>query len=245
MRAEVALAACLAACTPTAAFAQVGGGRFRLSVNGGAQLSDNTVSQSFSVEKNLEPAPITSNAGEKRGSVVDAGVAARIKGRFGAGFAISYFTHRATADITAMIPHPFFFNQPRTLTGTTGMNRTETASHIQAIVQVPAGQRVDVLLSAGPSYFHLDQTVVTDVLFGDAYPFDAPAFSEATKSGITTNKLGYNVGADVTWKLSRVLGVGVLIRYTRATASVTFTNNPNVTLTLGGLQTAAGVRIPF
>jgi opacity protein-like surface antigen len=244
MRAAIALAACLAACAPVPAFAQAGG-RLRLSVNGGVQVSDNAVSQSFSVEKNLEPAPITVDADENRGSIFDAGVSVRIKGHFGAGFAVSYLTHRANADITARIPHPFLFNQPRTLTGSTCVNRTETGSHVQAVVQLPVGRRFDVLVSGGPSFFHIDQTLVTDITFGDAYPFDAPTFGEASKSSFTANRVGFNVGADLTWKFSQVVGVGALVRYTRATADVSVPNNPAVTLDLGGLQIAAGVRVPF
>ena len=32
----------------------------------------------------------------------------------------------------------------------------------------------------------------------------------------TKTAVGYHVGADVTWKLSRIVGIGALVRFTRA-----------------------------
>ena len=51
-------------------------------------------------------------------------------------------------------PHPFFFNQPREVTGeATGVKRSETAVHVQAMYLVNPGGRLRLVLSGGPSFF--------------------------------------------------------------------------------------------
>src|SRR4051794_1914882 len=73
--------------------------RFHVSINGGVQRSDNTLGQSFSVDKNFEPAPITADIDEKHGIVVDAGVVYRLVRNFGVGFVASMMTHDSDAAV--------------------------------------------------------------------------------------------------------------------------------------------------
>jgi hypothetical protein len=64
---------------------------------------------------------------------------------------------------------------------------------------------------------------------------------------------GYHVGADVAYLFTKHIGVGGLIRYSRASADVenllesarTGSSNTSASLDLGGLQVLAGVRIRF
>ncbi len=231
--------------TPTLASAQTAAPRVYVSVNGGIQRSDNTVSQSFSVPKNLEDAPIKANADEKRGVLVDGGLMLRLAGHFGVGFALSFLTDDSDATVTASIPHPFFFSRLRSIEGTTAMTRRETAGHIQAVYIVP-GPRLDVILSGGPSLFTLRQTLVTDVTYSESFPFDTATFT-GTHSAESTSKTatGFNIGGDVTWKLSRTVGVGGMVRFARAQATLNATNNPALDVDVGGIQVGGGIRFAF
>jgi len=245
MRGPAALVLLTALWAPAAAFGQSDTGRFRVSINGGGQVSSNTVSQSFSVQKNLEAAPITVDMSAKRAPIFDAGIVVRIAGPLAVGFAVSYLTHDSTASITADIPHPFFFNRPRSISGSTPVSRTEGAGHIEAVYELSGGGRLDVLLSGGPSIFNVRQTLVTDVTYSDAFPFDTATFRAGVTADATKTVAGFNVGGDVTWRFSRTIGIGGLIRYAQAHATVSGANNSAVKIDVGGLQVGGGLRLLF
>src|SRR5579863_6960291 len=103
---------------PRAAAAQSGwDGRVRVSVNGGIQASGNSFGESLSFPKNAETETVAVTTDAKRSTLFDGGIVVRVKGGFGVGVAVSYISHDASANITALVPHPIFFNQPRTVTG--------------------------------------------------------------------------------------------------------------------------------
>lgn len=244
---RVLLPLCLAVCgLPGVAAAQSDGwdGRVRIAINGGIQTGSDTLTQSFSLQKNAEPEPITVGIDAKRGGLFDAGIVVRLKGQFGVGVSATLVTHESNADVSASVPHPFFFNQPRSVTGTTPVSRTEIAGHIDAVYIVP-GHSVDLLLSAGPSVIAVDQTLVTDIMYAEAYPYDTATFTAATSVHAKKTVLGYHAGADVTWKLSSRFGLGGMVRYTRATATLSPAPGNSVTDHAGGLQAGGGIRIGF
>ena len=56
------------------------------------------------------------------------------------------------------------------------------AVHLQALVVVPATNSLTVMGFAGPTFFNVEQQLVTDVNFTHAYPFDTATFSSAVAS---------------------------------------------------------------
>jgi len=250
MRAVVVLFALL---TPALASAQ-SEPRIYVSVNGGIQRSDNTVSQSFSVQKNFEAAPIASNVDEKHGVLFDAGVVYRLARHFGVGFAASVVNDDSDAIVQASIPHPFFFDRAtdpgtvpgvRAINGATGAKRRETAAHIEAVYLLP-GRRVDLMFFGGPTLFRAEQTLVTDVTYAETYPFDTATYTGATTVDSTSDwAAGFHVGADLGWKLSRSFGVGAVVRYSRAQAEFNVANNSAIKADVGGIAVGGGVRFAF
>ena len=240
---------CITLATPTLAAAQLSAQttapRVHVSVNGGIQTSDNTLAQSFPVQKNLEDAPIKANVDENGGTLFDAGAMVRLIGYFGVGFALSVVTHDADATVTASIPHPFFFDRLRDIEGTASMSRRETAAHIQAVFLVP-GPRLDVMVYGGPSLFTVRQTLVTDVTYSESFPFDTATFTGAlTAEATSKTETGFHIGGDVAWKFTRNVGVGGMVRYARAQATLNATNNAPITVDVGGLQFGGGIRLAF
>lgn len=113
---------------------------------------------------------------------------------------------------------------------------------------IPINEKLDVLVLGGPSFFNLDQDVVSDILVSEVgTPFTAvnatPVISERSSS--TT---GGNIGADVTYKLrdtgSAAVGVGGFLRYSGATTDIVVMQN-EVETKVGGVQVGFGVRIRF
>jgi hypothetical protein len=245
MRGRFAMTGYLALAAPALASAQTTAPRVYVSVNGGIQRSDNTVSQSFSVQKNFEDAPISVDIDEKSGVLVDGGVVFRLIGPIGMGFDLSVVTHDTDAGVTASVPHPFFFRQPRNIEGTTPATRREVAGHIQAVYLVP-GPRLDVMIFGGPSLFSVRQTLVTDVVYSESFPFDTATFSSAqTATSTSKTAIGFNAGVDVTWKFSRNVGVGGMARFARAQATLNATNNAAMKVDAGGLLAGGGIRLAF
>ena len=223
------------------------GDRFRISVNGGVQLSSIAFDTSATRVVYLEDATIGTSYTIRRGLAVDGGLSVRVAGNFGVGVTVSSFMATNDADVSGTIPHPFFFRTPRTITGTApGLRRDELVTHLQAIYTLRPGASVDVSLSAGPSFFRVRQAVVYDVAFSDTYPYDRAAFASAASQQVTAHKTGFNAGADVGLRLSRHAGVGGGVRFSQAVVSLGIPNSTTTTsVDAGGVQFAGGLRLSF
>jgi hypothetical protein len=235
------LAICLVAIAcPRAVSAQ---GRMTLGLNGGGQWSDNTLSQAFSIIKNVESAPISVSQNLEREILIDGGVRIRVARRLGVGAELSTVFRDKPADVSAAVSHPFFFNRPRRVTGTASLKRQELALHLEASYIVHTTRRVEIAAVGGPSMFRVAQNLVTDVAYRDAFPFDTATFVSAPSTRVTKSATGFNVGADVTWRLSRRFGLGAVGRYTRASASFAAAPGNATTIRFGGAQVGGGVRV--
>jgi hypothetical protein len=228
--------------------AATGTDRIRVSVNGGVQLSSIGFDSSAAKTVYLETAVIGGSYDVTHGLAIDGGVSVRLAGNVGVALAVSSFMQEHDAAVSAAIPHPFFFRTPRTITGTApSLRHDEVVTHLQGSYTLHPSRRVDLLLSAGPSFFHVRQEVVTDIAFTDTYPYDAPAFTSASAQRVTAkNKVGYNAGADVGMRLARHAGVGASVRFSRANVSLAMpSGTATVSMDAGGTQVTGGLRLYF
>jgi hypothetical protein len=217
-------------------------GDLTVDLNVGGQLTGDDVTQQFSVTKNAEPAPIGVTQPFSTGLFVDGGVTARVRRRLGIAVDVSVMPRDHDATVTARVPHPVFFNQLRTVNGTTSLSQSQTAIHVDAAYLAPPRGKLWLTLLGGVSIVHIEQGLVTDVNVSDPYPFDTPTFASAATTTASATPIGFNVGLDVTWRRWRRGGLGALVRYSRASATL----SPGETKVIaGGLQTGAGVRIGF
>ena len=219
-------------------------GRFQVSANGGEQFFGDVLAQTFTLQRNLETAPVSVGIDGARAVWFDGGIAARIRKQVGASVAVSYARRNDSAAVSAAIPHPFFFNQPRSIAGAAASARRETAVHIDAVYFLTRGN-VLVLLSGGPSIFYTARDVVTDVAYTDTYPYDTATFASAATARVTRTAAGYNLSADVIWRITPQVGVGGLARFSRASATFTAAPGNAATSDLGGIQVGGGVRFAF
>jgi hypothetical protein len=227
------------------AFAQhawTGRGRVTLSV--GPQMDTARLSESLTLTKYVEPAPVTAELPRAAVPFFDVGVALRLAGNLGAGISVSYVTNTGEAEVTAQIPHPFYFNQVRRITGTVpGVRHDELATHTD-LVYLLMFPRIDLMVSGGASLFRVRQAFVSDVIHAEAYPYDAASFVDATLTTESSSAIGYNAGADLTWKLSPRWGVGAMIRLSRARVAFTIAET-DASAEVGGLQAGGGLRLIF
>ncbi|HEV3141865.1 MAG TPA: hypothetical protein VGY57_15175 [Vicinamibacterales bacterium] len=155
-----------------------------------------------------------------------------------------WLTESSTGSINAQIPHPLFYNKPRSVSGqSTGLAHDETGVHLQAIWVVPATPRWSIAIAGGPSWMIVDQSVVTDLTVTSTYPFDTATYGSAVSSHASTGRLGYNVGADVTYRQRPHAGLGVT--YSQASVPMTTSTGDTVTVDAGGVRVGEGLRVRF
>src|SRR5690349_8752111 len=155
------LASLLAAPSPALAQRSAKPPRVTIGVSGGVQQAAEDVSDHFSFPKNVETETVDVKYPMKPWALIDLAAGYRVWKNLGVGVAVSATSGKGDAEVTASVPHPFFFNQPRTVTGTeTGIAHSETGIHVQVQYLVPATGRLHVTLAGGPSWLSVDHEVV-------------------------------------------------------------------------------------
>jgi hypothetical protein len=179
------------------------------------------------------------------GLVYDVTAGGRIKGRLGVGYAMSYRRQTEFAQISASVPHPLYFSQPRLVGGEAGLKRQDLAMHLAAMYLVPVSEALQVSVFAGPTLFRVSQDMVHNMEVNEAYPFDQATYTGVTASREHASRIGYNTGADVAYFFTQTLGVGGIVRFSQATVDMPTPDGGTASLKVGGLQTGAGVRVRF
>src|SRR5262249_6082758 len=150
---------------------------------------------------------------------------------------VTWLTKERSGTLTANVPHPFLFNSPRTVSGSvSNVPREEVAIHVDAAWLIPISRRTETIVFGGPSYFHVAQGLVTDVTTASVYPFDTATFVSATVTRAMKSHIGYNGGADVMVLMSRSVGIGALVRYSRASVALPAGGDTELTVHAGGLE---------
>jgi hypothetical protein len=171
------------------------------------------------------------------------------------GFGVSFAgtAHQAAPELFVQVPHPNFFNAPASDTADADeeFQRVEGSVHLQVMGATEFGDNVRLRVFGGPTYFRLQQDLVSDIRYLQAFAI----FSRANAVEITTydsvDKVegtgwGYHVGGDISFFFSRVVGLGVFARYSRGTVDlVEPALESEVELEVGGLQFGGGLRLKF
>jgi hypothetical protein len=176
-------------------------------------------------------------------------------GKFGAGLAISRYVDPEPALAYIRVPNPVLLNTVASAAATpqTPLSHQETALHGE-VRYVASVSRLDVAIFAGPSYFIAVQSLVTSDTYQEVFdPVTFAATVSITGYGSRHSEVlrawGFNVGADVAYYFSSRIGVGSLVRFSRArvnlpndlqaaqTGSVT-----TQSATIGGFSIGGGLR---
>jgi hypothetical protein len=180
----------------------------------------------------------------KTGSIpgFEAGGGVRVWRNLAVGLDVSRFSKSTRGAVSAQIPHPFFFNRARAVSGdASGLTRDETAAHLQALWMVPMHNRWQLALAGGPSWFSVGQDLVSGVTVTETYPYDTATFSATTAAHRSRSRLGFNAGGDVSYRLRRHVGLGVGISYSHASVPL----DDTLTVDAGGPHVAGGLRFRF
>jgi hypothetical protein len=181
-----------------------------------------------------------------QGATFDIGGGVRIVGNFGAGIAYTQLSTTGGAAVTASVPHPLIYDSPRTANGTaTGLAHKEKQIHLFAVWMLPVSDKLDVAFSAGPTFFKLTQDIVGSATYAEVGPPYTQITMAFKTSQVTQNATGFNFGADVTYKFSRMLGAGGFVRWAATKVDVTPTGGTTMSINVGGVQCGGGLRLRF
>jgi hypothetical protein len=163
------------------------------------------------------------------------------------GAGLAFVNRPATTVVSGSMPNPLYVSKPTALSGGFEAEHSETAIHVQASWTIPLRPKMLLMVFGGPSFVSVTQTIVQAEGIGVsvAYPYDDGKITSATTTNPSGTAIGFSAGADFTYRLSRTIGVGGIVRYARASAEFPVTNQPSVPVAAGGLEVGGGLRVLF
>jgi hypothetical protein len=210
------------------------------------QSTSNGFSATQTFTRNVEQGSVSTSYGAGHPPVLDVGARGLAPRHLAVGGSVTWMSQHTSGDVAATVPHPFYFNALRRVSGIgTDLPREEIAVHGEVSGLVPIGRAMQLAVFAGPSYFHLQQGLVIDVAVNETYPYDTATFASATTAEVSKSRLGFNAGFDVSGRIARHVGIGFTARYSRASIQLPATATEDVSVRVGGLQVGGGVRYGF
>jgi hypothetical protein len=239
----------LLAAWPSTAFAQQGllGGKAFVSVNFGIQVGDNDLDRTSTFDLYDETATVDIQQTINNGAFFDVSAAYKVRGNLGVGLAYDFVSNSGDGSVSGSLPHPQFFDQPRTFTASADdLGHSEHAFHFQAVWFVPFTDKVDFAISGGPSVFNAKQELIRGVTFSEVPPnFTSVTIDSVEVVALRDTGWGFNLGADMTYALTPSIGVGALVRYSYGTVGFDVSDTETTDVTVGGFQIGGGVRFKF
>ena len=94
--------------------------------------------------------------------------------------------------------------------------------------------------------FDVEQTLVSDILFEETYPYDTATFSSAPTVLRSVTAVGFHTGVDLATYLTPTVGVGALVRFSRAMVDLARPDGGGMlAVETGGLHVGGGLRLRF
>ena len=217
-----------------------------VSINVGFRPVETTFDDNITFTANAEQGDFDARYTTPAAPLLDISGGVRVWRSVGVGVGVSAYNKSSNAAITGRIPHPFFFDQRREVTGESSpVKREEMAVHVQALWMIRASTKIDIAVFGGPSYFMVKQPLVESLRYDESYPFDTATLTGANTSSQSQNKTGFNIGGDVSYMLNRRFGVGGGVRVSHTQVELSSQDGGVVRIDVGGAHVSAGVRMRF
>lgn len=234
MRVYLALGAALLA-APAADAQSLAAPKQFLNVNVGAQPQRRTVATSAGLPVFDETLTLDTSQRVSRGAFFEVSGGRRVWNDITVGAGVSFFNSSGSGATTAVVPSPVFFDRPVTLgIASDDLERTEVGINIRASWFLPVTDKIDISLSAGPSFIRVSQ----DLVISGAVPAGTQTVNLAVEN---QHKFGtaLNAGFDVNYMFNSRYGVGVFLQYAGGTMSLPSASD----VKFGGVQAGAGLRV--
>ena len=182
------------------------------------------------------------------GLLFDVAGGVRLWRNLAVGVGFSRFADKETPTLAGEIPSPLVFGSPRAAVTSTGeLKHSETAVHVHALWMVPVSNKIELAAMAGPSFYRIEQDVLSGITVAESPvpPFAAVTINSVTTTSESERAVGFTVGADMTYLITRRFGAGALVRYSAASVDLTTSGGGTITVDAGGFQIGAGLRVRF
>ena len=217
-----------------------GGSRLFVNVNIAIQTGEYGAATNFTSDTFQETSTVSVSRKIKSGAIFDvtAGLLS-LKGPFGVAGNVLTWKKSTDGDARAIVPHPIFYDQPREVSGTlTAMRHEETWVSMLATWRRPLTPKIDLMIMGGPALAMVRHEVPTE-----ASVSESSLGPDVHLTLVTEEKQlwGYQVGGDIRYALTSMIGVGGFARVTGASGHI----RDVATLELGGFSAGGGVRLRF
>jgi hypothetical protein len=215
-----------------------------------------TINQVSVVPFRLEQLETTSAYTLTRAPGIDIGAGVRFT-HIAVGLSFSRISTQKPATIILSVPNPIVANRPASASATTqtALAHAESSLHVE-LGYIDDRPRRTIAILAGPSFFLTTQDVVGGVSYDEAFnPATFVNVATITQSQTQTTHAhawGYHIDVDAGYYFTPVVGIGALVRFSRATAqlpnvlSTTQNNQASTTATTaGGFSVGGGLRLRF
>ena len=238
------------------AMAQAPEARWQVSVDLGFQTTtlENILTDPITFERFWETGEVTRSTAIDRQPTIHVAAGVSVWRNLGLRFGFSQFTRHDDLQLTASIPHPFFFNRHRTFSEVEELVQRERSVDVHVRWMVHRGDRVVFNVFGGPTVYRV-RVNGTGVEHEEEYPFENSPLTEIVSFQRRPIAVGYGVGADLAVFFSRHVGVGWLVRYNRASATIGLPDNDFFARVLGhpvttedrfgGASVSGGLRFRF
>lgn len=180
----------------------------------------------------------------KKGNMIDAALGYKFSPAFGVEVGASIASRDVAAAMTAAVPHPLHFGNPRQASGNAGYELKETDLYLNLVYSFDM-KILAIDLFAGPCYVMSETTVVTGYTVTDSYPYTQVNVTYGSQV-VKKNVFGFDAGIAVGYYFGDTVGLVVSSRFISAKAKFdTATDVPGVEYKLGGLQAGVGLKIKF
>jgi hypothetical protein len=212
-------------------------GKVFISVNGGGQTQSRTADNTFSIPIYGQTATVATTTSIPSGAIFDVSGGYKVMPNIGVAVGFSTFSVTGTTAGAASVPSPIFFNRPLAVTiPESPAERKDRSVYVLVVGFVPITDKVELALSIGPSFIHVEQSLIASVSIPAGTQNVNP--TQQTQSGTAK---GINVGADLTYMFINHVGAGAFIRYNGG--SIDLESAPD--LKAGGFQVGVGARLRF
>jgi len=206
-------------------------------INIGGQIGSHSVETNTTFVVYDEDAHVTTAQKTGGGFLFDLNGGYKVWHNLVAAVGYSFTTNKADGAVTASIPDPVLFDHPRTVTTTAGnLSHAEHAINFMGVYMVPVTDKIDVGVSFGPTIFMVKQELPDTLTFTEP----GPTITGLTKKDVNKTTAGVNFGVDVTYLLTKKMGIGGIARYTWGSVDL-----DGDSLTVGGFQLGVGARYRF
>jgi len=218
--------------------------RLALFLNGVTESSDFGLTESRSFPIFRETASLDVNYRESSRSGYEFGALVRILGPVGIVASAELFDSAPSASYRNRLPHPFFYDRLRELSGEQAdLSWSERALHVDPVVSFDFGPRLSVDAFSGVSMFFTETELLDEILYEEVFPYDSVVSKGTTFHRMEARPLGYNLGVSTTLRLLGVLGMNFGLRYSRAEVRLDLAEGRKVQFNAGGLRFGAGLSI--